>query len=253
MIPAQVISLAQAHQATWISMSNNFEGALWKGEAGRVNAMAWVVQDDRPSRSWQVTEWIGNLCGPQMPVFDMIETPLMPCPDQLSDPAVVAQWLAGRKKIGGGGYANIYQIGNVAVKIGHIPQIEAENQSYLFGCHIALPVLAYVPSVALPVEVTREVCPIHGKRLDDVCWNCHCGEPMAILVMPVVKPLLALPYEDRERRMPEFHNAMALLDYHAVLRPVLANWDARLENVGLYREHVVLLDFGPAYEHGYKW
>jgi hypothetical protein len=64
-------------------------------------------------------------------------------------------------------------------------------QQWVYETHaLALPVWAHKLDAILPRTVTREVCPRHGYP--STLWtptsvNCHCGEALATLVMPIAE------------------------------------------------------------------
>jgi hypothetical protein len=92
-----------------------------------------------------------------------------------------------RKVIGGGGLAVVYEVApGVVAKVGDVQPEEAQAQRYFARQGQALPVWDYAEEVALPDEVSREVCAIHGERrsfLPDG-YGCTCGSAQAVLLMP---------------------------------------------------------------------
>ncbi|MDO9299937.1 MAG: hypothetical protein Q7T89_01075 [Anaerolineales bacterium] len=109
----------------------------------------------------------------------------------LNDPHALASLLRKRKLLGYGAFGVVYEVSGAAVKIGCVDDNEPIIQQWVYETHVrALPVWAYQQEVILPRVVTREICPRHGYLSD--LWtptsiNCHCGEALAALVMPVAE------------------------------------------------------------------
>ncbi|MDO8754209.1 MAG: hypothetical protein Q7J80_09985 [Anaerolineales bacterium] len=107
----------------------------------------------------------------------------------LNDPRTLASLLRNRKLLGYGAFGVVYEVQGAAIKIGCVDDNEPIIQQWVYETHArALPVWAFKQEVILPRVVTREVCPRHGYPSD--LWtptsiNCHCGEALAALVMPV--------------------------------------------------------------------
>ena len=107
----------------------------------------------------------------------------------LSDPTRFAKLLRKRQLISYGAFGAVYDVDGAAIKIGCVGESEPAIQQWVFERHErALPVWAFAEEVILPKVVTHEVCPQHGFLSN--LWtrtsvNCHCTEPMSVLVMPV--------------------------------------------------------------------
>jgi hypothetical protein len=109
----------------------------------------------------------------------------------LDNPRTLAGILRKRKLLGYGAFGVVYEVDGAAVKIGCVDENEPIIQQWVYETHaLALPVWAYKLEVILPRVVTREVCPRHGypsKLWTPTSVNCHCGEALAALVMPVAE------------------------------------------------------------------
>jgi hypothetical protein len=108
----------------------------------------------------------------------------------IRNPQLLASVLRKRKLINFGSFGVIYQLGDVALKIGCVHDLEAEIQAYLSERGLALPVLAACEQTLPPRVVRREVCPVHGLSRD--LWEkegvlCHCDDTLGILVMPLAE------------------------------------------------------------------
>ncbi len=147
---------------------------------------------------------------------------------------------ARRTVIGGGGFALVYRVTpEVVAKVGDIQPAEAEAQQHFARQGLALPVLDYQEEVELPIEVSREACPVHGKRVDilpEEGYVCTCGQPVAVLLMPLADDLDGVSQEELQTFMMGFSrdNEEQLGLY----------WDARPRNVARYAGRLVALDFG---------
>ena len=110
----------------------------------------------------------------------------------LKDPHLLASLLRKRKLLGYGAFGVVYEVSDAAIKIGCVDDNEPLIQQWVHETHTrALPVWAYQQEVILPRVVTHEVCPRHGYPSE--LWtkssiNCHCGEALAALIMPVAEP-----------------------------------------------------------------
>jgi hypothetical protein len=109
----------------------------------------------------------------------------------LNNPSALARLLRKREVLGYGAFGVIYEAQGAAIKIGCVDGNEPIVQQWVHETiGLALPVWASQQEVILPRVVTREVCPRHGYPSD--LWtptsvNCHCGESLAALVMPVAQ------------------------------------------------------------------
>src|SRR5512140_699474 len=157
----------------------------------------------------------------------------------LRQPDVLAALLGSCRLIGHGKYGAVYRVSNVAVKIGCIAQAEAERQAWMHQqFNRALPVLAYASRVKLPAEITRRSCPVHGVLGDDEKdWNCHCGDPMAVLVMPLAKPAPAFWFHRDVREMSRKLTRALFEHFHFF-------WEDKPGHVMQYQGRIVLADFG---------
>jgi hypothetical protein len=123
----------------------------------------------------------------------------------LDNPRALAGLLRKRNLLGYGAFGVVYEVAGAAVKIGCVDDNEPIIQQWVYETHArALPVWAYQLEVILPRVVTREVCPRHGYLSD--LWtptsvNCHCGEALAALVMPIAETpdMLLLEKSDAEQ------------------------------------------------------
>jgi hypothetical protein len=131
-----------------------------------------------------------------------IPAPLVDWSVILNDPHALASLLRKRKQLGYGAFGVVYEVAGAAVKIGCVDDNEPIIQQWVYETHArALPVWAYQQEVILPRAVTREVCPRHGYPSN--LWtptsvNCHCGEMLAALVMPVAETPDMLLLENSE-------------------------------------------------------
>ena len=110
-------------------------------------------------------------------------------PEVITDPAQFAKLLRQRKLVSYGGFGVVYEVDGAAIKIGCIAEDEAQVQQWAYETYeSALPVWAYSHDVELPKAVTSEVCPHHGylaNRWDRDSVECHCGDRLGVLVMPL--------------------------------------------------------------------
>ena len=120
-----------------------------------------------------------------------IPAPLVEWNSTLDDSHTLAGLLRKRKLLGYGAFGVVYEVAGAAIKIGCVDENEPIIQQWVYETHArALPVWAYKLEAILPRAVTREVCPRHGYPSN--LWtptsvNCHCGEALAALVMPVAE------------------------------------------------------------------
>jgi len=120
-----------------------------------------------------------------------IPTPSVDWNSTLNDPRTLASLLRKRNLLGYGAFGVVYEVAGIAVKIGCVDENEPIIQQWVYETHaLALPVWAHKLDAILPRVVTREVCPRHGYPSD--LWtptsvNCHCGEALATLVMPIAE------------------------------------------------------------------
>ena len=156
----------------------------------------------------------------------------------LHDDASLHYVLRKREWLGQGTYGVVYRVGDVAFKIGCIEEAEVERQAWVhMTFRRALPVLAFRQSVELPHAITRQVCPIHGPLgLDRESWNCHCSEPMDILVMPLAETADRKTYLRVRRMIDEIKDALAV--------EFEFSWDDAARNLLRFRGRVILADFG---------
>jgi hypothetical protein len=145
-----------------------------------------------------------------------------------------------RTVIGRGGFALVYRVTpEVVAKVGDIQPAEAEAQQHFARQGLALPVLNYQEEVELPAEVSREACPIHGKRVDilpEEGYVCTCGRAVAVLLMPLADDLDGVSQEELQTFMMGFSR-----DCEEQLGLC---WDARPRHVARYAGRLVALDFG---------
>jgi hypothetical protein len=120
-----------------------------------------------------------------------LSAPMQMWQEILADHKRLAGLLRKRRLIGYGAFGVVYRVGDAAIKIGCIGENEPTIQQWVHEHHQrALPVWAFCPDVDLPTTVRREVCPHHGFPSN--LWtassvNCHCEEPMPVLVMPLAE------------------------------------------------------------------
>lgn len=171
--------------------------------------------------------------------------PALPAPDwgkiwgnALEKPESLAILLKSRKLIGQGAYGTVFNVSGVAVKIGYVPPEEAERQDWVHqNYRFALPVIAYAPRLQLPEAVTHQACPIHGKGYDQESWNCHCGEPMDILVMPLAK------YAGEAFFNLKLYKKISRLQ-NALCERFHFFWEEKPGHLLRYEGRIVLADFG---------
>lgn len=148
-----------------------------------------------------------------------------------------------------GSFGVVYLVENTAVKVGWVPQEEVENQEWVFyQTRRALPIWAYVPAVKLPREVTREACPIHGKGQPRETWRCHCGEQMAVMVMP-----LADRFEETPELLADRDQAVAQLEAAKKQFSRRLWWEQKNANLVVRGGAVNLVDFGPNNDAAAAW
>ena len=170
-----------------------------------------------------------------------IPTPIVDWSIVLNDPRALASLLRKRKLLGYGAFGVVYEVAGAAVKIGCVDDNEPIIQQWVYETHaLALPVWAHKLDAILPRTVTREVCPRHGYPSD--LWtptsvNCHCGEALAILVMPVAETpdMLAL-VDDGE---PIFQTV-----YDAVYNKFCVSLDLHSRNMISLQGRLLVCDFG---------
>jgi hypothetical protein len=159
----------------------------------------------------------------------------------LDDSHALASLLRKRKLLGYGAFGVVYEVAGAAIKIGCVDDKEPIIQQWVYETHaLALPVWAHKLDAILPRAVTREVCPRHGYPSD--LWtptsvNCHCGETLAILVMPVAEmpDMLAL-VDDGE---PIFQTV-----YDAVYNKFGVSLDLHSRNMISLQGRLLVCDFG---------
>lgn len=151
-----------------------------------------------------------------------------------------------RNILDGGGYALVYEVApGVVAKVGDIKPNEAWLQQYYAEKKQALPVLDYQLEVALPAEVNKECCPLHGLRreiLPEQGYSCTCGKPQAVLLMPKAE----LPEDLKSEEVRAF-----MMGFSKDCEQEFGfYWDARPKNVARYEGRWVALDFGEEFEEG---
>jgi hypothetical protein len=146
-----------------------------------------------------------------------------------------------RKVLDYGGAAVVYLVAGVVAKVGQITVEEADAQRHFAQSGEALPVLSYVEEFPLPHVVTKECCGRHGLRkaiLPEDAMDCTCGEPLAVLLMPLAAPLDEAAYCSPETQQFALHIADKC-------RTELGRcWDDRPANIARYNGRLVALDFG---------
>ena len=167
-----------------------------------------------------------------------------PLPEQdwdavLQDPRRLANLLGNRSIVSYGAFGMVYEVADTALKIGCIGKSEPLIQQWVHeNYQRALPVWAFEQEVALPKAVTYEVCPRHGYLAD--LWSptsvtCHCGDSLAVLVMPLAEPTGQLDVGN-ETFQDEVHEA------------VLTKFGVRLDvhngNFVKFDGRLMLCDFG---------
>ena len=157
----------------------------------------------------------------------------------LADLARLSSLLRKRRVLGYGAFGVVYQVDNAAIKIGCIGESEPAIQQWVHRrFRRALPVWAFRPDVTLPKTVTREVCPRHGFPSE--LWmkasvNCHCGEAMPVLVMPLA--------ERADQRAVAGENFSAGI-FEAVVRKFSVCLDIHKGNFLEFNGRLILCDFG---------
>ena len=138
----------------------------------------------------------------------------------------------------------MYEIHGAAVKIGCVLPEETVIQQWVHKTYQrALPVWAYVEEMPLPRAITREVCPEHDPL--DSCAKglarCHCGETMAVMVMPLAAPVENISARQYERVIAPIEKALQKeFDFWWENAPRhLMRWDRR----------IVMSDFGMEEKH----
>ena len=160
----------------------------------------------------------------------------------LNDSHALASLLRKRKLLGYGAFGVVYEVAGAAVKIGCVDDNEPIIQQWVYETHIrALPVWAYQQEVILPRAVTREVCPRHGYLSD--LWtptsiNCHCGEALAALVMPVAETPDMLLLENSEAEQ------IWQTVYDAVFNKFSVSLDLHSRNMISMQDRLLVCDFG---------
>lgn len=160
----------------------------------------------------------------------------------LNDPRNLAGLLRKRKLLGYGAFGVVYEVSGAAVKIGCVDDNEPIIQQWVHDTHArALPVWAYQQEVILPRAVTHEVCPRHGYLSD--LWtptsiNCHCGEALAALVMPVAETPDMLLLEKSEAEQ------IWQTVYDAVYNKFNVSLDLHWRNMISLQDRLLVCDFG---------
>ena len=159
----------------------------------------------------------------------------------LNDSHTLAGLLRKRKLLGYGAFGVVYEVSGAAVKIGCVDENEPIIQQWVYKTHArALPVWAYQQEVILPRAVTREVCPRHGYPSD--LWtptsvDCHCGEALAILVMPVAETPDMLEVVDDG-------DSIFQTVYDAVYNKFNVSLDLHWRNMISLQDRLLVCDFG---------
>jgi hypothetical protein len=138
----------------------------------------------------------------------------------------------------GGGFANIYRVApGFVAKVGSVSDEEYHLQRAAAAAGLAIPPADYTAEAALPGAVSREVCPVHGKRRRIVPCGCDCAcqGVVAVLLMPEAKE------PAQERITEEVDRLFDSLETAGVWWP-----DPRPANVLSYQGRVVACDFGRA-------
>ena len=178
---------------------------------------------------------------------DMLATLSIPAPAiewnaTLNDSRTLASLLRKRKLLGYGAFGVVYEVSGAAVKIGCVDDNEPIIQQWVYETHArALPVWAYQQEVILPRVVTREVCPRHGYLSN--LWtptsvNCHCGEALAALVMPVAETPDMLLLEKSEAEQ------IWQTVYDAVSNKFSVSLDLHWRNMISLQDRLLVCDFG---------
>jgi len=160
----------------------------------------------------------------------------------LDDPRTLASLLRKRKLLGYGAFGVVYEVAGAAIKIGCVDENEPIIQQWVYETHArALPVWAYKLEAILPRAVTREVCPRHGYPSD--LWtptsvNCHCGEALAVLVMPIAETPDMLLLENSEAEQ------IWQTVYDAVLDKFSVSLDLHWRNMISLQGRLLVCDFG---------
>jgi len=160
----------------------------------------------------------------------------------LNDSRTLASLLRKRKLLGYGAFGVVYEVSGAAVKIGCVDDNEPIIQQWVYETHArALPVWAYQQEVILPRTVTREVCPRHGYLSD--LWtptsiNCHCGEALAAMVMPVAETPDMLHLEKSEAEQ------IWQTVYDAVFNKFNVSLDLHWRNMISLQDRLLVCDFG---------
>jgi hypothetical protein len=137
-----------------------------------------------------------------------------------------------------GGYAVVFRLHGLAVKVGRVAPQEADYQRLFAARGLALPVLACYPALdGLPEPVRREVCPLHGVRREimPAPAPCRCNEPPAALLMPLTDANATIEADDLRA---------FIMGFSREAEQAGLFWDARPSNVARYRGRLVALDFG---------
>lgn len=148
--------------------------------------------------------------------------------------------LRKRRAVDYGAFGVVYEVDGSAVKIGCINEGEPFAQQWVYETHErALPVWAFDSDVSLPNVVTREVCPHHGYLAN--MWeresvNCHCGERMAVLVMPLARS--ASEVSDRQ------WCSIGGFIHNALFDALGICWDMHSRNFLNFNRRLMLCDFG---------
>ncbi len=160
----------------------------------------------------------------------------------LDNPHTLAGLLRKRKLLGYGAFGVVYEVAGAAVKIGCVDENEPIIQQWVYETHVrALPVWAYQLEVILPRIVTHEICPRHGflsNLWTPTSVNCHCGEALAALVMPVA--------ETPDRLLLEKSEAQQIRQtvYDAVLDKFSISLDLHWRNMISLQDRLLVCDFG---------
>jgi len=160
----------------------------------------------------------------------------------IANPRTMAGLLRKRKLLGYGAFGVVYEVAGVAVKIGCVDENEPIIQQWVYETHArALPVWAYKLEVILPRSVTHEVCPRHGYLSN--LWtptsvSCHCGEALAVLVMPIA--------EQPDRLLLEKSEVQQIWQtvYDAVLDKFNVSLDLHWRNMISLQDRLLVCDFG---------
>ena len=143
--------------------------------------------------------------------------------------------------LGAGGYGVVYALPqNLAIKVGRIESTgmfdEITPQKLMAQYGLALPVLAFFPQVIVPDAVCRDLCGIHGVRVQSGPCSCRERVHSALLMPQAFSPIGHFSCKEREKWRTAFE------DFY--LFHIGRQWHGEEGAILMYQGRLVAIDFG---------